>query len=88
METKLLCDLPSIIAGPGEYILRNGARAVIYDRDGKGTFSCHGSIYREFRGAIRPRGFHGWHVSGRWNAVAEHPKDIVGLAEIDTGYHP
>lgn len=77
----LLHELPTIIDKPGIYVLRDGRKAVIHHIEGPATFCAKGSVYRAFRGKMRPRGYRGWHPSGRANAVAPHPSDIVAWAD-------
>jgi len=81
-----LNDLPTIIDGPGEYVLRNGGRASVDEvkdntqsiKDGTTMFAAKGSSWKMFRGKERPRGLDIWHVSGRRLALNEDPRDIVG----------
>lgn len=73
----LLHQLPTVIDKPGIYVLRDGRKAVIHHIDGPASFCAKGAVYRAFRGKMRPRGYRGWHPSGRANAVAPHHSDIV-----------
>lgn len=75
----LLSDLPVIITGPGEYVSRNGKRVTIREISGPSTFAAKGHVWRMFRGKERPRDNDIWHVSGRYQAVGERGKDIVGI---------
>ena len=76
-----LDSLPTVIDGPGEYLCRDGRRALIHSTNGSiGTFSCRGARYRMFRGKERARGLFIWHPSGRYYAVEESPYDIVAKA--------
>lgn len=74
--------MPVVIDGPGEYVTRDGRRVTIYNIDGKGLFSARGSIWKMFRGKVRPRTFEIWHVSGRNMPLHEKPRDIVGKFEV------
>jgi len=73
----LLSDLPIIIDSPGCYETRSGKKVLIYNIDGLGTFAARGAVFREFRGKVKPRGHHLWHVSGRANGVGPHSRDII-----------
>lgn len=78
-----LNDLPTIIDGPGEYITRAGGRATIHEVKQGGnpeTTRCDakGSVWREFRGNFRPKGYAIWHISGRKYILKESKHDIVG----------
>jgi hypothetical protein len=42
------------------------------------TFDAKGSVWRMFRGKVRPRGLEIWHVSGRRMVLHENHRDIVG----------
>ena len=75
-----LDTLPTVIDGPGEYLCRDGRRALIHATTGTGTFSCRGARYRVFRGQERAKGLFIWHPSGRYYAVDESPYDIVAKA--------
>ena len=69
---------PTVIDGPGEYLCRDGRRALVNDTTtSTGTFSCRGARYRMFRGKERAKGLFIWHPSGRYEAVNESPYDIV-----------
>ena len=73
-----LDSLPTVIDGPGEYLCRDGRRALIHSTNGStSTFSCRGARYRMFRGKERAKGLFIWHPSGRYYAVEESPYDIV-----------
>ena len=81
-----LDSLPTVIDGPGEYLCRDGRRALIHSTNGStstSTFSCRGARYRMFRGQERARGLFIWHPSGRYYAVDESPYDIVAKAPED-----
>lgn len=81
-----LDSLPTVIDGPGEYLCRDGRRALIHSTNGSiGTFSCRGARYRMFRGQERARGLFIWHPSGRYYAVEESPYDIVAKAPEEAG---
>ena len=71
-------DRDLVISGPGDFITRDGSRVTIHSVGGKGTFSASGSVWKEFRGKIRPHGYEIWAPDGRYLAVPEHPWDIVG----------
>lgn len=74
-----LNDLPVVIDEPGKYRTRDGWCAhITFFRDQHITFRAGGSVYREFRGVYRPRGYFTWHVSGRAQALKETAVDIVG----------
>ena len=76
---------PTVIDGPGEYLCRDGRRALIHDTTGStGTFSCRGARYRMFRGKERAKGLFIWHPSGRYYAVEESPYDIVAKVPEET----
>lgn len=81
-QTTPLNDLPTIIDGPGDYVSRDGRRVTIRNvREGPPKTTCFqatGSMWKEFRGKMRPRGYNIWHVSGRNLVLVESPKDIVG----------
>ena len=80
-----LDTLPTVIDGPGEYLCRDGRRALIHSTNGStGTFSCRGARYRMFRGQERAKGLFIWHPSGRYYAVEESPYDIVAKAPEET----
>jgi len=75
-------DLPKIITAPSDYITRNGDRVTISEVQPDSspyTFKAKGSIWKMFRGAMRPRGNDVWHKSGRLDMVAEKGGDIVGI---------
>lgn len=85
-ERQRLDSLPTVIDGPGEYLCRDGRRALIHSTNGSiGTFSCRGARYRMFRGQERARGLFIWHPSGRYYAVEESPYDIVAKAPEEAG---
>lgn len=76
-------DLPVVISGPGDYAARDGRRITIRDvklpsEPGSTMFGASGSIWREFRGKVRPHGHGTWHVSGRRMPLDETPSDVVG----------
>lgn len=76
-------DLPVVIAGPGDYVSRDGRRITIHDVKsppelGSTLFAASGSVWSEFRGAVRPRGYTTWHVSGRRLPLKDTASDIVG----------
>lgn len=76
-------DLPVVIAGPGDYVSRDGCRITIHavkspPEPGSTLFAASGSVWREFRGKERPRGYSTWHVSGRRLPLDETPSDVVG----------
>lgn len=76
-------DLPDLVSGPGDYASRDGRRITIRQvkpppEPGSTMFAASGSVWREFRGAVRPHGFVTWHVSGRRLPLVETPSDIVG----------
>jgi hypothetical protein len=77
-----LNDLPTIIDGPGEYATRSGGRATVREikasEPDTTAFAAKGSLWRMFRGALRPRGLEIWHVSGRVLPLEESGRDIVG----------
>ena len=79
----MLNDLPTIITRPGEYRLRNGGKATIHQVaapvPGSTIFAAKGSVWKMFRGALRPRGYSIWHVSGRAFPLKESPTDIVAV---------
>ncbi len=75
-------DLPIVIVGPGDYVSRDGRRITIRDvkappEPGSTMFAASGSVWREFRGKVRPHGYGTWHVSGRRLPLSETPSDIV-----------
>ena len=81
-----LDSLPTVIDGPGEYLCRDGRRALIRSTNGStGTFSCRGARYRMFRGHERARGLFIWHPSGRYWSIEESPYDIVAKAPEEAG---
>lgn len=81
-QTTTLNDLPVVIDGPGEYVTRAGARATIREIGPQApdttSFAAKGSLWRMFRGRVRPRGLEIWHVSGRSMPLDETRNDIVG----------
>lgn len=48
-------DRDVVISGPGDFIMRDGSRFTIRSVDRRGMFSASGSVWKEFRGRIRPR---------------------------------
>ena len=81
-----LDSLPTVIDGPGEYLCRDGRRALIHSTNGStSTFSCRGARYRMFRGHERARGLFIWHPSGRYWSIEESPYDIVAKAPEEAG---
>lgn len=79
-DVVLLDDLPVVIDGPGDYFTRSGRRAIVREVKPGATFTAKGAFYTMFRGNVVARGHVGWHVSGRYNAVAPHPNDLVRKA--------
>ena len=82
-NTIFLNDLPTVIDGPGEYQTRDGGRATIREvrpnaNPDTTSFDAKGSVWKMFRGTLKPRGHEIWHVSGRMNPLHENWKDIVG----------
>jgi len=74
-----LDELPRVVTGPGDYVTRKGQRVTIHTvSDGPETFRAKGAIWRMFRGKLTSRGYAIWHVSGRYDAVTERTRDIVG----------
>jgi hypothetical protein len=56
---KVTEDMPAIITAPGEYVTRDGRKVTIHtvqDASSPYTFKAKGSIWRLFRGAMRPVG--------------------------------
>lgn len=83
-------DLPVVVSGPGDYVSRDGRRITVHEVRAAGepdttVFAATGSVWREFRGKVRPRGFCTWHVSGRRLPLDEAPSDIVGPWMDDEG---
>lgn len=83
MPSAILNAIPSIITGPGEYVTRNGFRATVHEVAPEGdptttAFRAKGSVWRMYRGKMRPRGYAIWHVSGRGFPLRESGNDIVG----------
>lgn len=73
--------LPLVIDGPGRYLTRSGHVADV-DREGEGTFSFKGTVWRPRKGNRRPKPeYQIWHRSGRAVAMGEHPDDIVAKEE-------
>ncbi|MBU6355770.1 MAG: hypothetical protein KJS79_03425 [Rhodospirillales bacterium] len=66
------------IREPGDYVTRAGSRATVDTVNGGGTFSVKGSVWRMFRGKPRRRGHDIWRSDGRYMAIGEHQRDIVG----------
>ncbi len=66
------------ICGPGDYVTRVGSRVTADEVNGTGTFCVKGSVWKMFRGKLRRRGHDIWRSDGRYMAVGEHPRDIVG----------
>lgn len=71
-------DKPIVIEEPGDYAARDGSRITIRSLDGRGTFNVRGQIWRQFRGAVRPRGYDIWAPDGRYRAFGESDKDVIG----------
>jgi len=67
-----------MITETGDYLTRDGTRVTIFEiRPGTSTFEAKGSVWKEFRGKIRPREFNIWKTNGQHMAVGEHRLDIV-----------
>lgn len=67
-----------MIAETGDYLTRDGTRVTIFEiRPGTSTFEAKGSVWKMFRGKLRPRGFNIWKTNGQHMAVGEHRLDIV-----------
>lgn len=85
ITTPHLNTLPVIITGPGDYRTRDGRRVSIWTvsawvplDDSTTRFRAKGAVWRMDRDKLRPRGYHGWHVSGRALTSTEVTMDIVG----------
>lgn len=77
-----LDELPTIIDGPGDYVTRKGQRVTIHEvSNGPETFKAKGAMWRMFRGKLSAKGYAIWHISGRYEAVHERTRDIVGKWE-------
>lgn len=88
-KTTSFNKLPVVITGPGEYLMRNGGKALIHEvkeyEDPKGEFTrlevtafeAKGAPYKMFRGKMRARGLYIWHVSGRYSVFSDSAWDIV-----------
>lgn len=67
-----------MITETGDYLTRDGTRVTIFEiRPGTSTFEAKGSVWKMFRGKLRPRGFNIWKTNGQHMAVGEHHLDIV-----------
>ena len=67
-----------MITETGDYLTRDGTRVTIFEiRPGTSTFEAKGSVWKMFRGKLRPRGFNIWKTNGQHMAVGEHRLDIV-----------
>ena len=79
-------DMPTIIDGPGDYVTRDGSKASVREvgnmtqslREHTTKMAAQGSIWKMYRGKLRPRGVHSWHICGRGFPLEEKPTDIVG----------
>lgn len=70
-----------MIDQPGDYITRNGSRVTIHAIHGPSHWPAKGSVWKMFRGRIRPRGYAIWTTSGQFRALGQHPLDIVARYE-------
>jgi hypothetical protein len=70
-----------IIDKLGDYRMRNGRKARIRALDGYGSFPVKGSIYKEYRGYVAPRGHMIWMINGRAQPLIEHPLDLMEFIE-------
>lgn len=67
-----------MITETGDYLTRDGSKVTIHEiRLGTSTFEAKGSVWKLFRGKLRPRGFNIWKTDGHHMAVGEHKLDIV-----------
>ena len=67
-----------MITETGDYLTRDGTKVTIFEiRLGTSTFEAKGSVWKMFRGKVRPRGFNIWQTNGQHMAVGEHRLDIV-----------
>ncbi len=85
MSKPHLNTLPTVIDGPGEYKTRDGGRATIHEvkpnnDDTTTSFDAKGSLWKLFRGKLRPRDYNIWHVSGRLFCDRQDDRDIVAKA--------
>ena len=81
---------PLLITAPGDYVTRDGRRVTIRSitpyapvpgnalRHEVTAFEAKGSVWRVFRGAMRPRYYDIWHLSGAYHGQQSQPLDIVG----------
>jgi hypothetical protein len=65
----------------GDYITRDGRRVTIHKTDGVGSFPVKGSVWRMFRGKMRPRGYEIWMINGSYRPLGHHGLDIVAKWE-------
>ena len=67
-----------MITETGDYLTRDGTKVTIHEiRLGTSTFEAKGSVWKTFRGKLRPRGFNIWKTDGQHKAVGVHRLDIV-----------
>lgn len=62
---------------PGDYRTADGRRVTVVSTGGKGTFPVKGSVWRIFRGKLRPRGYAIWTADGRYLAHTTSCADLV-----------
>jgi hypothetical protein len=68
-----------MITETGDYLTRDGTKVTIHEiRLGTSTFEAKGSIWKMFRGKLRPRGYDIWKTDGQYTVnKADHKFDIV-----------
>ncbi len=69
------------ITEPGDYVTRDGRRVTIHTIGGAGSFPVKGSVWRMFRGKLRPKGYEIWMENGSHMPLGQHGLDIVGTWE-------
>lgn len=67
------------ITMPGDYATRDGRRVTVRDIRGPATACVRGQIWKEFRGAVQPRGNHAWTEDGMFHFIGTHRADIVSV---------
>ena len=77
-----LDDLPRVVHGYGDYITRSGLQVQVFcvqPDDLPYTFKVKGVLLRKSKSGKKGiREFSVWHVSGRFEPLAESPFDIIG----------
>ncbi|AVE44240.1 hypothetical protein P678_0375 [Acinetobacter baumannii UH7807] len=69
--------MTQLITKAGDYRTRNGSRVTVHEVNGDGTFAIKGSVWKMFRGKLRPRGLNTWKPCGHNQAYNHSDLDIV-----------